>query len=57
MHDSVAENHFNFVRNFSKETGDVKSLSWTDMKVMALGVALSEKQGELDRVKKHPKDL
>jgi rRNA maturation endonuclease Nob1 len=45
------------VKSFSKETGDSKSLSWTDSKVIALGVQLAASQGELERVKTAPKPL
>lgn len=30
-----------FVKAFAKETGDIKTLSETDMKVIALGVGLT----------------
>lgn len=35
------DEHFHFVKSFAKETGDLKTLSWADMKVIALGVKLS----------------
>jgi rRNA maturation endonuclease Nob1 len=57
VHDSVPEDSFDFVKSFAKETGDLKTLSWVDMKVIALGVHLSKEQGEWDRVKKAPKPL
>jgi len=43
--------------NFAKDTGDFKSLSQTDLKVIALGVQLAREQGELEKVKKEPKPL
>ncbi len=45
------------VSNFAKDTGDFKSLSQTDLKVMALGVQLAKQNGELDKVKKEPRPL
>lgn len=45
------------MKTFAKETGDSKSLSETDTKVIALGVALAQEQGELSRVKVEPKPL
>lgn len=45
------------VTNFAKDTGDYKSLSQTDLKVIALGVQLAKNRGEADRVKKEPKPL
>ncbi len=38
IHSSLEESHYKFVRAFAKQTGDLKSLSETDMKVIALGV-------------------
>lgn len=38
IHDSVDQKHFDFVKSFAKETGDFKSLSTVDIKVMALGL-------------------
>lgn len=43
--------------NFAKDTGDYKSLSQTDLKVIALGVQLAREQGELGKVKREPKPL
>jgi rRNA maturation endonuclease Nob1 len=40
IHEQVDEESLDFVTGFSKETGDFKSLSKADLKVMALGVQL-----------------
>ena len=45
------------VTNFSKDTGDYKSLSKTDLKVIALGVQLAKQKGEFDKIKKEPRTL
>jgi hypothetical protein len=45
------------VHSFAKETGDFKTLSATDMKVIALGMELCEEQGEIDRVERKPREL
>lgn len=45
------------VRAFAKETGDFKTLSETDMRVMALGLQLAEERGEGDRIITAPKPL
>ena len=38
--------------NFSKDTGDFKTLSLTDLKVIALGIKLAKERGEGDKVRK-----
>jgi len=45
------------VENFAKDTGDWKSLSLTDLQVIALGVRLAKEKGEIDNIKKVPKPL
>ena len=40
---------FERVRQFAKETGDLKTLSWVDMKVIALGVTVAREAGEEPR--------
>jgi len=57
VHDYVEEEYMDRVRAFAKETGDLKTLSETDMRVMALGLQLNEERGEGDRVQKEPKPL
>ena len=52
-----SEKNLDRVHAFAKETGDYKTLSATDMKVIALGLELCEEQGELERVEKKPKEL
>ena len=49
--------NYKFVKAFAKETGDLKSLSWVDTRLMALGIGLTKELGEFDRVKKAPKPL
>lgn len=49
--------NFTLVSNFAKDTGDYKSLSQTDMKVIALGVQLAKENGEFDKIKLEPKPL
>ena len=46
----AAAEDFESVRAFAKETGDLKTLSWVDMKVIALGVSLAKENGEVDRI-------
>ena len=46
---------FDRVKAFAKETGDLKTLSWVDMKVIALGVTLAREAGE--DVREAPKPL
>ena len=46
-----------FVSNFAKDTGDYKSLSKTDMKVIALGVQLAREKNEFEKLKQEPKPL
>jgi len=46
---------FEKVRAFAKETGDLKTLSWVDMKVIALGVTVAREAGE--EVRQAPKAL
>jgi rRNA maturation endonuclease Nob1 len=46
-----------FVNDFSKETGDLKTLSQTDLKVIALGVQLAKERGEESKLEKQPKPL
>lgn len=41
---------FTFVKGFAKETGDFKTLSKTDMKVIALGVKLAKESGEDEKL-------
>ena len=36
--DDIEPNHLKIVTNFAKDTGDYKSLSQTDLKVIALGL-------------------
>jgi len=55
--DSVEKQHFIHVSNFSKDTGDFKTLSSTDMKVIALGVKLAYDKGEQEKIKLEPKPL
>ncbi len=38
IHESVEEEFMDRVRSFAKETGDFKTLSETDMRVIALGL-------------------
>lgn len=57
IHDNVEEDSLDFVTAFSKETGDLKSLSKTDLRVMALGVQLSKEKGVFDKLNKQPKPL
>ena len=57
VHDYVEDEFMERVRAFAKETGDYKTLSETDMRVMALGLQLNEEKGEGDRVQKAPKPL
>jgi len=45
------------VHAFAKETGDFKTLSATDMKVIALGLEMTEAAGEIDRVEGKPREL
>ena len=45
------------VSNFAKDTGDYKSLSRTDMRVIALGVQLAREKGEFAKLKREPKPL
>jgi rRNA maturation endonuclease Nob1 len=45
------------VHLFAKETGDFKTLSATDMKVIALGLELTEQAGEIERVESKPREL
>ena len=42
---------------FARETGDLKGLSQTDLKVIALGLQIAKTRGEMDRVAKEPKPL
>lgn len=51
------QENYKFVKTFAKETGDLKSLSWVDTRLMALGIGLTKELGEWDRVKKAPKPL
>ena len=57
IHEEIESEYFQTVKNFAKETGDLKTLSYTDMRVIALGLALTAEKGEYDRVKKTPKSL
>ena len=57
IHDYVEDEFLDRVRAFAKETGDYKTLSETDMRVMALGLQLNEERGDGDRVQKAPKPL
>ena len=57
IHDYVEDEFMDRVRVFAKETGDYKTLSETDMRVMALGLQLNDERGEGDRVQKAPKPL
>jgi RNA-binding protein NOB1 len=57
IHESVSQEHLDRVKAFAKETGDSKSLSWVDTRVIALGVALASELGEGSRVKTAPKPL
>lgn len=58
IHESLkGSEHLDRVRAFAKETGDFKTLSATDMKVIALGLELTELHGELDRVEARPREL
>jgi hypothetical protein len=55
--DALNEKHVTFVEHFSRETGDFKTLSTTDIRVIALGVYLAHERGELERLKTEPKPL
>jgi PIN domain of ribonuclease len=57
IHEFVEDEWMDRVRSFAKETGDFKTLSETDMRVMALGLQLAEERGEGDRIQKAPKPL
>jgi rRNA maturation endonuclease Nob1 len=57
IHEYVEDEFMTRVRAFAKETGDYKTLSETDMRVMALGLQLNEERGEGDRVQRAPKPL
>lgn len=57
IHDYVEPEFFDQVKAFAKETGDFKTLSETDMLVMALGLQLNDERGDKDRVHKAPKPL
>eukprot|EP00347_Sterkiella_histriomuscorum_P012631 403367830 len=45
------------VSNFAKDTGDFKTLSKVDMRVIALGVQLAREKGEFEKLKQEPKPL
>jgi rRNA maturation endonuclease Nob1 len=58
IHDSLQSTDLlDRVHAFAKETGDFKTLSATDMKVIALGLELTDAAGELERVEAHPREL
>lgn len=57
IHDFVESDYMDQVRAFAKETGDLKTLSETDMLVMALGLQLNDERGDRDRVQRAPKSL
>jgi len=58
IHEELSQSqHLERVQAFAKETGDYKTLSATDMKVVALGLEICEEQGEIERVEKKPKEL
>lgn len=59
IHDSdILESvNFDFVKKFAKETGDLKTLSRTDMRVIALGVQLAKNRGEEAKLQIEPKPL
>ena len=42
------------VDNFSKDTGDFKSLSKVDKQVIALGIRLAIEKGEFEKLRKEP---
>ena len=45
------------VENFAKDTGDFKSLSKVDKRVIALGIRLAVEMGEYDKLRKEPQPL
>ena len=58
IHESLqGADHLDRVRAFAKETGDLKTLSATDLKVIALGLQLTDLHGELARVEANPREL
>jgi hypothetical protein len=59
IHESLqgGTDHLDRVRAFAKETGDFKTLSATDLKVIALGLELTDFHGELARVEANPREL
>ena len=57
IHEDPEEKDYDYVKNFAKQTGDFKTLSITDMKVIALGVQLAKENGEEEKLQKEPKPL
>ena len=53
----LSQKEIDLVQNFAKDTGDFRSLSKVDMMVIAAGVKYAKLKGEIDKVKKEPKDL
>jgi rRNA maturation endonuclease Nob1 len=53
----IEKNDYILVSNFTKDTGDFKTLSQTDIKVITFGVYLAKQNGEFERIKKEPKPL
>ena len=45
------------MENFAKDTGDFVGLSKVDMLVISMGMQLARERGEIDLVRKVPKDL
>ena len=46
-----------FIADFSKQTGDFKSLSGTDLRVMALAYKLVKRNGEQIKLRKSPPEI
>mmetsp|Transcript_22952 Transcript_22952/g.35385 ORF Transcript_22952/g.35385 Transcript_22952/m.35385 type:complete len:303 (-) Transcript_22952:539-1447(-) len=53
----IADEDMATVKSFSRETGDLRSLSQVDMMVIALGLTLAREKGEFDKVKLAPNNF
>lgn len=53
----VDKTDLQWVHNFAKDTGDFVGLSKVDMMVIALGVKMAREKGEIELVRREPKDL
>ena len=53
--EELEQSALDFVTEFAKQTGDYKTLSAVDMRVIALGVQLARARGE--QLEKEPKPL